>query len=221
MIDPATLKIVTQAALKVVTDEEERRKVIIIIVAIIVTIVLFLSLCFYILTMPFQLLGSFFIGDTFDKVKDLRLEQGYDLHISENGESTGEMMWAVDPQYSYISSYFGRRINPITGKVEYHRGIDIPAPYGTNVYAAFDGTVIVAQWNNSYGNYIILDNGNGITTLYAHNSALLKKVGDKVLQGEVIAKVGSTGDSTGPHSHFEVSVDGVLRDPLEFVTPPQ
>ena len=89
------------------------------------------------------------------------------------------------------------------------------------MFAALDGTVIVAQWSNGYGNYIVLDNGDGITTLYAHNSAMLKKVGDKVLRGEVIAKVGSTGNSTGNHSHFEVEVDGVLHDPLEFVIPPK
>ena len=217
MIDPATLKVVVTLAL----DKENWKKAAKIIVAIFVAIVLFLSMCFYILTMPFQLLGNFFSGDTHDKVKDLRLEQGYDTYINVNIENTGEMMWAVDPQYNYISSYFAYRINPVTGKGENHRGIDIPAPYGSNVYAALDGVVTVAKWSNSYGNYIVLEHGGGMTTLYAHNSALLKKVGDKVLRGEVIAKIGSTGMSTGNHCHFEVSVEGVLKNPLDYVTPTQ
>lgn len=220
MIDPATLKIIVQAAVQTVTDEKARKRLLIILVAIVGAVILFLSLCFYVLTMPFQLLGSFFSGDTHDKVKDLRIENGYDLYINESGESTGELIWAVDKKYSYISSYFGKRISPITGKEENHRGIDIPADYGTNVYAALDGTVITAEYHNSFGNYIAIEHGEGMTTLYAHNSSLLKKVGDKVLQGEAIAKVGSTGDSNGNHCHFEVMINGVLQNPLDYVIPP-
>jgi murein DD-endopeptidase MepM/ murein hydrolase activator NlpD len=220
MIDPATLKVAAKAAVAVVTDEEARRKARIIIVASFTAVILFLSLCFYILTMPFQLLGNFFFDSNYDKVMDLRLEQGYDTYINVNSENTGEMIWAVDPQYSYISSYFTRRINPITGKEESHRGIDIPAPYDSNVYAALDGVVTVAKWSNSYGNYVVIDHGGGLSTLYAHNSALLKKAGDTVVQGEVIARVGSTGASTGNHVHFEVMTDNILKNPLDYVKQP-
>jgi len=219
MIDPATLKATAQAAIKIVTDEEARKKVIITIVVVFTAIVLFLCMCFYILMMPFQILGNFFVGDDLQKAQDLRTEQRYDQFDSVNNID-GEMRWAVDISYNYISSGFTYRINPITGKGENHRGIDIPAPYGANVYAALDGTVIISQWNSSYGNYIILDNGNGMTTLYAHNSALLKKVGDKVLKGETIALVGSTGDSTGNHCHFEVRINNIPKNPLDYVKQP-
>ena len=181
-MNPALIKLILTLA----ADKENWKKAGTIIIAVIVAVVLFLSLCFYVLTMPFQLLGSFFSGDSHDKVKDLRIENGYDTYIHENGESTGELLWAVDLQYSYISSYFEYRISPITGKNEHHDGIDIPADYGANVYAALAGKVIVSQYHKSYGNYIIIDHGGSVTTLYAHNSSLLKKFGDEVLQGEVI-----------------------------------
>ena len=215
-IDPATIKLILMLA----ADKENWKRAIMIIVGVIAAVVFFLSLCFYVLTMPFQLLGSFFSGDNYDKVKDVRIESGYDIHINENGESTGELIWAVDSNYSYITSYFGNRISPITGKPEHHNGIDILADYGANVYAALDGTVIIAEYSKSYGYYIIIEHGEGITTLYAHNSGLLKKVGDKVLQGEAIAKVGSTGDSTNNHLHFEYRIENFPKNPLEYVVQP-
>ena len=215
-MSPALIKLILTLA----ADKENWKKLMMIIAAVFVAVVLFLSLCFYVLTMPFQLIGSFFSGSNQDKVKDLRLENGYDTYINESGESTGELMWAVDSKYSYISSYFEYRVNPITGKIERHNGIDIPADYGANVYAVLAGTVIISQYHKSYGNYIVIDHGGGITTLYAHNSSLLKKAGDKVLQGEVIAKVGSTGDSTGNHSHFEYRINNSPQNPLDYVVQP-
>jgi hypothetical protein len=98
-MNPALIKLILTLA----ADKENWKKAGTIIIAVIVAVVLFLSLCFYVLTMPFQLLGSFFSGDSHDKVKDLRIENGYDTYIHENGESTGELLWAVDLQYSYIS----------------------------------------------------------------------------------------------------------------------
>ncbi len=132
----------------------------------------------------------------------------------------GEFMWPVNLQYRKITSYFGIRTSPISGAQENHGAIDIPAGYGTPVYAANDGKVIVAESHWSYGNYVVIDHGGGISTLYAHNSALLVGVGQTVTKGQQIAQVGSTGSSTGNHCHFEVRVNGQRVDPLGYVVQP-
>lgn len=98
-----------------------------------------------------------------------------------------------------------------------HQGIDIGIPTGTEVMASESGNVITSGWSNSYGWYIVINHGNNITTLYAHNSQLLAKVGDYVEQGTVIAKSGSTGKSTGPHLHFEIEINGATQNPLSFL----
>ncbi len=98
-----------------------------------------------------------------------------------------------------------------------HRGLDIAAPSGTAIKAAVGGTVTTAGWNNSYGYMIIVSHGNGVQTLYAHCSQLLVSKGQKVSQGQVIGKVGSTGYSTGPHLHLEVRVNGILQNPQNYV----
>ena len=95
--------------------------------------------------------------------------------------------------------------------------MDIGAAAGTNVLAANDGTVIKAGWNNSYGNLVMIDHGGGIVTLYAHNSKLLVSTGDVVAKGQAIALVGSTGQSTGPHIHFEVRVNGEYQNPRNWL----
>ena len=97
---------------------------------------------------------------------------------------------------------------------DFHRGIDIPSAVGTDIYAAQTGKVVVATKHSSYGNYIVVDHGGGISTLYAHCSKLLVKVGDTVKQGDHIAEMGATGNVTGPHLHFEVRVDGKIQDPI-------
>ena len=98
-----------------------------------------------------------------------------------------------------------------------HRGLDIAASTGTPIKAAAAGTVTTSGWNNSYGYMVIISHGNGVQTVYAHASQLIAKVGQTVSQGQVIAKVGSTGNSTGPHLHFEVRVNGVLQNPQNYV----
>lgn len=119
---------------------------------------------------------------------------------------------------SYISSGFGWRQSPITGRQEFHNGIDLPAPYGSNVYAYNSGTVILSQSYSSYGYCVVIDHGGGITTLYAHNSALNVKAGDYVNKGAVIAKVGSTGASTGNHCHFEYQINGAPQNPVKYLS---
>lgn len=131
----------------------------------------------------------------------------------------GKMLWPAE-KGTYISSYFGNRFHPIYNVWRMHNGIDIPAPGGSNILAANSGTVIKATWDSGYGYYIIIDHGGGISTLYAHSSKLIAKVGDKVERGQVIAKVGTTGTSTGNHLHFEVRVNGTPVNPLDYVVVP-
>ena len=127
----------------------------------------------------------------------------------------GKFTW---PSVStYITSPYGTRTHPVTGKVKTHTGIDIGAAHGTNIYAATDGKVIVSGWNaGGYGNYVVIDHGGGVTTLYAHCSSLAVSAGQTVTKGQVIAKCGSTGMSTGPHLHFEVLVNGGHTNPMSY-----
>jgi murein DD-endopeptidase MepM/ murein hydrolase activator NlpD len=129
----------------------------------------------------------------------------------------GSLRWPV-PSSQQISSYYGMRVHPILKKKKMHTGIDINASQGVSITAANKGTVIVAGWQSGYGYTVIIDHGGGISTLYAHCSRLLVGVGSKVNAGAVIAKVGSTGLSTGPHLHFEVRKNGATQDPLKYVS---
>jgi len=128
----------------------------------------------------------------------------------------GEMTWPVPGQYT-ITSNFGGRADPITGVWSNHGGTDIRAPYGTAIVSANDGVVIFAGWHYSYGNYVIVDHGGGIATLYGHSSKLLVSKGQAVSRGEKIALVGSTGYSTGNHLHFEVRINGVRTQPMDYL----
>ena len=121
------------------------------------------------------------------------------------------MIWPVSGK---VTSDFGLRIHPIIGTLLMHYGLDIAANYGDDVRAALGGTVKESGPSDAYGNYVILSHGNGLETLYAHNSKLLVKAGDTVKKGDVISQVGSSGESTGPHCHFEVRINGVCIDPL-------
>lgn len=118
--------------------------------------------------------------------------------------------------YSYISSRFGERIHPITGELKNHNGMDIAANSGTAVYAADGGKVVLAEWYGGYGNCIMIEHGNGYKTLYGHLSYIGVKNGQYVNQGDTIGQVGSTGNSTGPHLHFEVYSNGSRIDPEQF-----
>ena len=127
----------------------------------------------------------------------------------------GELCWPL-PGHTYISCNFGD--DDAYGNSG-HRGTDIPAPEGTPILAAHSGTVIISGWNNSYGNQVLLDNGVGLSTRYAHMTAAAVSAGETVTAGQVIGYVGNTGDSTGFHLHFEVMQNGVRVNPLDAVTP--
>ena len=129
----------------------------------------------------------------------------------------GELAWPV-PGYTRISSNYGMRTHPITGVYKLHTGVDISAPMGANFIAANDGIVTKASYNSAYGNMVIIDHGGGVSTLYAHGSEILVEVGQTVTRGQEVLKVGSTGYSTGPHAHFEVRLNGVVTDPLPYIT---
>ena len=119
--------------------------------------------------------------------------------------------------YNQITSYFGSRTSPVAGASSNHRGIDIACDTGAAVVAAASGTVIVAAYNYAEGNYVCIDHGGGVVTVYMHNSSLAVSVGETVTAGQQIASAGSTGVSTGPHCHFGVRVNGAYVDPLSYL----
>ena len=128
----------------------------------------------------------------------------------------GVFTWPV-PGYSTITSYFVNRNAPTAGASSNHKGIDIACDTGASIVAASAGTVIVSTYNVAEGNYICIDHGGGVVTVYMHNSQLLVSVGETVTAGQTIALAGSTGYSTGPHCHFGVRVDGTYVDPLGYL----
>ncbi|MBR2787114.1 MAG: peptidoglycan DD-metalloendopeptidase family protein [Clostridia bacterium] len=128
----------------------------------------------------------------------------------------GKLGWPC-PSSSTVTSPYGYRI--LFGVSDFHTGIDIGSPMGNDIVAAESGTVILASygWNGGYGNYIIINHGNGITTRYAHASQLYVSVGQTVTKGQTIAAIGTTGNSTGPHLHFEVRENGSHTNPFNYL----
>ncbi len=119
----------------------------------------------------------------------------------------------IIPVNGKITSEFGTRTHPISGDLRFHAGIDIAAKKGTNIYSAFDGEVITADYDHWNGNYLKIQHENGIMTVYCHCEKLNVKNGQKIRAGEIIATVGSTGSSTGPHLHFELRIDNISYNP--------
>ena len=117
----------------------------------------------------------------------------------------------------WVSSGYGRRTDPFSGRKTMHKGVDFAAPHGTDVISAAAGVVTMAKRKNGYGVLVEINHGNGYVTRYGHNSAVVVKVGERVVKGQVIAKVGSTGRSTGPHVHFEVRRNGQVVNPAEYI----
>ena len=128
--------------------------------------------------------------------------------------SSGGMIWPVSGE---ITSPFGWRTHPIFGSQIFHSGLDIGADYGVPIVAAQSGVVIEAGWIGGYGNTVMIDHGGGVVTLYGHNQSLAVDVGQSVSQGQVISYCGSTGNSTGPHCHFEVRVNGEPVSPYNYL----
>ena len=133
-----------------------------------------------------------------------------DIVISDSG-----FCWPT-PGYTKITSPYGYRIHPITGKLKLHAGVDIGAAGGSPILAAAAGTVTTSVYSASYGNYVEIDHGDGVRTRYAHMSARSCRVGDTVELGQVIGLVGSTGNSTGNHCHFELRINGTTYDPMQY-----
>jgi len=129
---------------------------------------------------------------------------------------SGQFCWPA-PSYTRISSPYGWRNHPIYKTQKFHSGVDLAAPGGSNILAAENGKVISAGWNGGYGNCLVVDHGGGISTLYAHASRLCVSKGEYVTKGQVIAKVGTTGNSTGNHLHFEVLVNGKTTNPMSYI----
>jgi murein DD-endopeptidase MepM/ murein hydrolase activator NlpD len=119
----------------------------------------------------------------------------------------------------YISSYFGKRTDPFTGRISRHEGVDFSARRGSKIYATADGRVCHAKYDRGYGYTIEIDHGNGIKTKYAHNDKLLVRKGQKIQRGDVIAYLGNSGRSTAPHLHYEVVVNGTPKNPLNYILP--
>jgi len=152
------------------------------------------------------------------KAEELRKQEERDrIAAISRVRGTGELIWPV-PSSGYVSSGFGIRMHPVFRVMRQHFGIDIGANHGANVIAADSGRVITSAYNSSYGNYIVISHGNvngvTMTTLYAHLSSRRVSEGANVTKGQVIGLIGSTGISTGPHLHFEVTVNGSRINPM-------
>lgn len=152
--------------------------------------------------------GNKIQADINKKIEELKKQQ-------QQVVGTGKLIWPT-PSCYIVTSRFGNRYHPIYKEYRMHNGIDIGAKYGASVLAADGGVVIISTYSSSYGNYIVISHGNGMTTLYAHLSVKSVKEGAKVTQGQVIGKIGSTGASTGAHLHFEVAVNGERKNPLSY-----
>ncbi len=146
------------------------------------------------------------------------------FRVSQNLNTMADLEKSVakiplaEPLISYRqSSGFGARRDPFNGRMAFHAGDDLAAEYGSTVYATTSGTVTYADWKGAYGRLIEIDIGNGFRTRYGHLSAINVKVGQKVAFRDVIGRVGSTGRSSGPHLHYEVWFDGIVRDPSKFI----
>ena len=171
-------------------------------------------------------------GLTISEEQKINADSIYNLVLY--GSSTGMEGWIPGAETPYIgadgfcspigsgwqsrvTSEFGYRSDPFTGETRGHAGMDLSVPTGTPIRAALPGTVTVAQYNSSYGYYVVVDHGSGLSTLYAHNSKLLVRVGQTVEAGDIVSLSGSTGRSTGPHLHFEVRVNGERTNPRYYL----
>lgn len=163
------------------------------------------------------------LGRQLDDIQARMAEQADNLKLLDAALTSHSAEQARVPtampikDYPYLSSSYGWRRNPVTGRYAMHEGLDFSAPPGTPILAASGGVVLLAKGQPGYGNMVEIDHGNGLITRYAHASRLLVKAGDVVERGQEVARVGSSGRSTGPHLHFEVRLAGQPLDPRLFL----
>lgn len=142
------------------------------------------------------------------------------FHLAKNQDERLKCIPSIQPitnkDLMRISSGFGYRIDPIYGTPNFHTGMDFKAEVGTDIYATGNGTVVFSFWRQGYGNCIVIDHGYGYETLYAHCHQIYTQVGREVVRGQIIASVGNTGKSTGPHLHYEVRVKGIPDNPAKY-----
>ncbi len=168
-----------------------------------------------------------FQKDTYTSIFDLELSRllanrGTGLKEIIERELSNQYLYSMSsasilPSHGPISSKFGERLHPLTGRWGFHKGIDIAAPEGFPVRAIRDGRIIFSGYREGYGNLVVIDHGGGLITRYAHNRRNLVREGDSVKAGDIIAEVGSSGLSTGPHLHLEVLSDGKPVDPERYL----
>lgn len=166
--------------------------------------------------------GSDTLGEKLDALAQQMSDQEDWLSMLDSVLTQRSGAEALLPNYrpidsSEMSSAFGWRRHPVTGRHTLHEGVDFPAPRGTPIYAASGGVVTEARYVPGYGKMVEVNHGNGLVTRYAHASSIITKLGDVVEKGQMIARVGSTGQSTGAHLHFEVRMAGQALDPLVFL----
>lgn len=158
------------------------------------------------------------IDEEYRKQAALKAQMAGSLSKSGDGSvyTGGRFLWPT-PSCTYVTSAFApQRVNPVTGKLRPHTGTDIGAQYGAQIIAAAGGTVKFSGWNGGYGNCVIIDHGGGYSTLYGHMSSISLSVGQTVSAGTQVGRVGSTGNSTGPHLHFEVLINGTAVNPMQY-----
>lgn len=154
------------------------------------------------------------VSEEEDALKDEITKKQKELEATQRVKGTGKFIWPVDS--NVVTSPFGPRNTGIAGASTNHKGVDLKASTGAKIYASDTGTVITSALSSSYGNYVVIDHGNGYTTLYAHMSKRAVKQGDKVTKGQVIGYAGATGIANGPHCHFEIWENGNRVNPLKF-----
>lgn len=155
-----------------------------------------------------------------NSIKESQLREQSVLDLWESLSERQSLLNAtpnIRPAKGWFTSKFGYRVSPFTGRPALHAGLDIAAAPGSPVYAPADGVVTFAGYDESYGKMVTVDHGYGVTTRFGHNAQVYVQVGQKVSRWDVIAAVGNTGRSTGPHLHYEVRVNGVPRDPALYV----
>ena len=168
------------------------------------------------------LVGSADISSMLDGLSQQIKDRERQLSVLESLISTRNLSTQIVPggrpvTQGWISSYFGQRADPFTGRLAYHRGLDFAGPAGSQVVAVASGVVTYAKERFGYGKTVEINHGNGYVTRYAHNQRLLVAAGDTIQKGQAISLIGSTGRSTGPHLHFEVLKQGRAVDPMSFV----